>query len=74
MISNVRSGIESPAIALWDAGSTLCFITFDMAKKLELRGEPVKLDIVTVGGGSKEVDSLRYMVALKDIKGVKVKV
>ena len=38
---------------LWDAGSTLCFVTFAVAKKLSLQGTPLKLEIITVGGERK---------------------
>ena len=71
-VENARNGSESSANTLWDAGSTLCFITFDMARKLKLQGELIKLDIVTVGGESKEVDSQRFKVSIKDVRGESV--
>lgn len=66
--------MELPAVALWDAGSTLCFITFQMAKQLKLQGEPVKLDIITVGGESKEVESQRYTISIRDTRGSSVSI
>ena len=42
--------ISINANVLWDAGSTLSFITFELAGKLKLVGNPVNLEIVTVGG------------------------
>ena len=61
-----HGGTSISAVGLWDAGSTLCFITFELAKKLQLRGHPVKLEIVTVGGESKQVDSQRYTISVFD--------
>ena len=45
-----KTGKSTAAVTLWDAGSTLSFITFQFASKMQLRGDPVKLEIVTVGG------------------------
>ena len=54
----------SQAAVLWDAGSTLCFITFALAKKMKLQGAPVLLDIVTVGGECQRVESMRYTILI----------
>ena len=42
---------------LWDGGSTLSFVTFKLARKLQLHGKPVKLEIITVGGKIEQIDS-----------------
>ena len=64
-----RSGQSVSIIGLWDAGSTICLITFRLAKKLQLHGDKVRLEIVTVGGESKQVDSQRYTVFIRDKVG-----
>ena len=43
--------------ALWDAGSQLSFITFQLAKDLMLEGKPVALEIETVGGEFRKINS-----------------
>ena len=43
-----RNGWSITGVALWDAGSTLSFITFELARKLQLHGEHSRLEIVTV--------------------------
>ena len=62
------------AIGLWDPGSTLSFITFDLAAELSLQGQPVQLEIVTVGGVLTKVNSKRYHMSLFDAVGCEVKV
>ena len=62
------------AIGLWDPGSTLSFITFDLAAELGLQGQPVELEIVTVGGVLTKVNSKRYHMSLFDAVGCEVKV
>ena len=62
------------AIGLWDPGSTLSFITFDLAAELGLQGQPVQLEIVTVGGVLTKVNSKRYHMSLFDAVGCEVKV
>ena len=57
---------------LWDSGSTISFITFDYAKRLKLQGNPVRLEIVTIGGTIKKVQSTQYSMYIKDEKGCKV--
>ena len=60
-------------MVLWDAGSTLSFITFELAKKLQLNGEPVDLEIVTVGGEAKRVSSQKYTIVAWDKEDREVK-
>ena len=64
-----RSGQSISIIGLWDAGSTICLITFRLANKLQLHGDKVRLEILTVGGQSKQVDSQRYTVFIRDKVG-----
>ena len=51
---------------LWDCGSTLSFITFKQAKKLRLNGKRVRLQIVKVGGETRELDSYHYQLYFQD--------
>ena len=55
---------------LWDAGSTLCFITFKCAEELNLIGHPVKLDMVTVGGKRQMLNSKEYKIYVTDQDGI----
>ena len=66
--------MKEAAIGLWDGGSTLSFITFKLAGQLQLRGKPVKLEIVTVGGETKILDSLQYKASLIDQQGKPVEI
>ena len=52
--------MQIPINVLWDGGSTLSFITFELAKRLKLSGQKVKLEIVKVGGETNILDSRRY--------------
>ena len=61
-----HGGKSMAAKVLWDAGSTLCFITFQLAEKLKLHGEHIELELITVGGESKQVNSKRYTVNVID--------
>ena len=54
------------AVRLWDGGSTLSLITFKFAKSLGLKGKPVKLEIIIVGGEAKAIDSELYRIILFD--------
>ena len=49
-------------------------MTFNLAKELQLKGKPVQLEIVTVGGQAKEIDSYRYKVQLVDKAGCTVEI
>ena len=64
-----RRGEKTHTVGLWDAGSTLCFITFKLAQRLRLQGDPVMLDIVTVGGVSSKVNSQRFVIWIIDSGG-----
>ena len=54
---------------LWDGGSTLSFVTFKLARKLQLHGKPVKLEIITVGGKIEQIDSFEYTLMLQNQRG-----
>ena len=57
---------------LWDSGSTLSFITFEYAKKLKLQGKPIRLEIASIGGITKYINSMQYSLYIKDERGIKV--
>ena len=59
---------------LWDCGSTLSFITFQKAKKLQLQERKIRLQIVKVGGEMKEFYSRWYQLSLTDKDGKSVNV
>ena len=48
---------------LWDSGSNPSFITFDMARKLNLRGSKVNLKVTKIGGETEEIVSFRYILS-----------
>ena len=54
------SSQEENLNVLWDGGSTLSFITFQKAKKLQLQGQKIRLQIIKIGGEIKEFDLRRY--------------
>ena len=54
--------MRKEAMVLWDPGSTLSFITFDLARSLDLKDQPVELEIFTVGGEKKVISSQKYTV------------
>jgi len=61
-----HKGMRKEAVVLWDSGSTLSFITFDLARSLDLRGQPVELEIFTLGGEKKNISSQKYIIVLFD--------
>ena len=67
-----KKGQHESVVGLWDAGSTLCFITFKVARKLQLQGDPIALDIITVGGNCRKVNSQKYTIWISDGKGSRV--
>ena len=74
-VANAKKKEEKKnAAGLWDPGSTLSFITFDLATNLGLQGQPVDLEIVTVGGVSTTVKSRKYHLSLFDTTGCDVRV
>ena len=74
-MSNIRrKDKKRSVVGLWDPGSTLSFITFDLAAELGLQGQPVELEIVTVGGVLTKVNSKKYHVSVFDANGCDVKV
>ena len=61
-----KGGRQFQLNVLWDAGSTMSFITTERAKELNLLGKPIKLEIITVGGETKVVNSNQYRLSLMD--------
>ena len=61
-------------MTLWDGGSTLSLITFKFAKSLGLKGKPVKLEIIIVGGEAKAIESEIYRIVLIDNKNRKISI
>ena len=54
---------------LWDPGSTISLITFQMAQQLELKAQArVRLDLVVVGSEKEVITSYKYKVMLHDTK------
>ena len=51
---------------MWDNGSTLCFITFQKANAMRLRGNDVNLHLSTVGAQTENIKSKRYKLQLID--------
>ena len=75
MVSNIRrKGTRREVAGIWDPGSTLSFITFALADELCLHGEPVELEICTVGGIETKLKSQKYQLLLFDRKGREVQV
>ena len=60
---------------LWDAGSTLSFITFKKARELNLHSpKELQLQVVKVGGTIENVRSAKFKFVLVDKNGVQVNV
>ena len=57
---------------LWDGASTISLITFEAAKRLNLRGKKVRLEIEGVGGRTSVTDSFKYEVTLIDAQNKSV--
>ena len=51
---------------LWDCGATMSFITFKKAKMGKLKGVPVQLSVVKVGGDTEAISSYKYKLPLID--------
>ena len=56
---------------LWDGGSQLSLITFETAKRLGLKGKPVKLGLSGVLDKSSSVDSRLYQLQALTAQGNK---
>ena len=59
--------------ALWDGASDTNYITYNLAKKLHLQGESFTLVINGFAGMQTKVETSRYVVKLKTVKGRLVK-
>ena len=74
-VANVqRKSLRREAIALWDPGSTLSFVTFRLASELGLEGHPVELEIYTVGGSSMKISSKKYSLSMFDTNGQEARI
>ena len=73
-VSNPKTSTFQNANILWDGGSTLNFITNSLAEQLNLKGDPIKLDIITVGGKSKCIDSKVFVLHLINKKNIPTKI
>ena len=70
-----RKGSRISTVNMWDPGSTLSFITFDLAEEeLKLEGVPVELEICTVGGAVTKVNSKKYCISVFDTNGQDVQI
>ena len=69
-----RKGTRREVAGIWDPGSTLSFITFALAEELCLHGEPVDLEICTVGGIESKIKSQKYNLILFDRDGGEVQI
>ena len=75
MVASIRrKGTRKEVAGIWDPGSTLSFITFALAKELCLNGEPVDLEICTVGGIETKIKSQKYNLVLFDRDGIEVQI
>ena len=61
-----RGGKKCPINVFWDSGSTMSFITFQRAMELNLVGKLITLEIFTVGGETKSINSKQYDLVLID--------
>ena len=52
---------------LWDAGSTIYFITFKKAKMLNLQGSKEHLQIIKVGGEVEDLISCHYKLFMTNL-------
>ena len=68
-----RKSVSKEVVGLWDPGSTLSFITFGLAKQLNLQGQPLHLEIFTVGGEKNRIESQRYVIVIIDRNSQEVK-
>ena len=70
-LMQIEAGIEHklPVTVLWDGGATISLITFDMAERLELNGEDVKITVTKVGGVQEDMSSKVYHLPLLDREG-----
>ena len=50
----------------WDGGSKVSLITFTKAKALGLTGEPIRINIIKVGGDRESINSMLYRVPIID--------
>ena len=69
-----RKCIRKETVCMWDPGSTLSLITFNLAMELGIQGEPIELEICTVGGALTKISSKKYSIAILDSNGQDVRI
>ena len=69
MTVNVATPKSASINILWDSGASLCLLTFNKAKAMNLSGKPTYISLVKVGGETDYVPSFVYQVPLKDKQG-----
>lgn len=57
------------ANVLWDNASSISLITRDKAREERLRGTPLEISLVKVGGKEEKISSRKYKLPLIDLKG-----
>ena len=70
-LMKIETGTVTPkkVNVMWDAGATLNLVTFQIAKKLGLRGTGIKLSIIKVGNKKDDINSYEYELPLVDRSG-----
>ena len=67
MVNGNRQGMKKTQLnCLWDGGSTLSFITHNQASNLNLKGVPINIQIVKIGGTVTNIQSKQYHLPLID--------
>ena len=59
-------GFQEPAAVMWDSAATISLITFRKAKEMKLKGNPTRLMVAKTGGFIEELESMKYIIYLKD--------
>ena len=58
-----------PLVTLWDPGSDMTIITYEMASKLGLKGKDISISITKVGNKTETFNSKEYNLSLTDKYG-----
>ena len=69
LAQEVRLQTGHQCTALWDSGSTISLITFDLASRLALDGEACQLSLGGVGANCTVVNTKLYSIGLLDKNG-----
>ena len=57
---------REPTNVFWDSGSTFSFITNRKAGKMKLKGKPINLTLMTVGGTTTQLETQEYPLVIYD--------